>query len=73
MNANLIDLLSNFGFPVVFCFLLFWHNVNVIQKNTRSIEKLEEAVDRLDETLKYKQKHPFPRIVRKASDNERSH
>lgn len=52
MNVDLVELLKNFGFPVVFCFLLFWQNIKVIRENTKSINSLERSIDSLGNTLR---------------------
>jgi len=43
---SIVNLISQVGFPIAMCLLMFFQNKNVIEKNT---EALNELVKRFDE------------------------
>ena len=52
MWAEIIDSISNVGFPIAMCVLMYLNNtktVEVVNKNTEAINKLSEKVERLEE------------------------
>lgn len=50
--GEIIDAISNVGFPIAMCVLMYLNNaktVEVVNKNTEAINKLSEKVDRLED------------------------
>lgn len=48
---NIVELISNVGFPIACCVYMMTHNTKIVKENTETINSLKAVIEKLIDKL----------------------